>query len=84
MFNFKIGSLSRDVFERRTSTESGLFALLSRNFENIFGQIVSIRVKKKLSITNMVASGHIKREKDSLPVDVRRSKMYFLKLPIES
>ena len=84
MFNFKIGSLSRDVFERRTSTESGLFALLSRNCENIFGQIVSIRVKKKLSITNMVASGHIKREKDSLPVDVRRSKMYFLKLPVES
>ena len=32
----------------------------------------------------MVASGHIKREKDSLPVDVRRSKMYFLKLPVES
>ena len=84
MFNFKIGSLSRDVFERRTSTESGLFALLSRNFENIFGQIVSIRVKKKLSITNMVASGHIKREKDSLLVDVRPSKMCFLKLPIES
>ena len=84
MFNFKIGSLSRDVFERRTSTESGLFALLSRNFENIFGRIVSIRVKKKLSITNMVASGHIKREKDSLLVDVRPSKMYFLKLPIES
>ena len=50
MFNFKIGSLSGDVFERRTSTESGLFALVSRNFENIFGQIVSIRVKKNLAL----------------------------------
>ena len=28
-----------------TSTGSGLFALLSRQFEQIFGQILSIRVK---------------------------------------
>ena len=38
-------SLSSDVFERRTSTGSGLFALLSRDFDQIFGQIVSIRIK---------------------------------------
>ena len=75
-----LGSLSSDVFERRTSTGSGLFALLSRNFDQIFGQIVSIRVKK-LSNTNMVASRLIKREKGSLPVDVRRSKTSLLKLP---
>ena len=40
-----IGSLSSDVFERRTSTGNGRFALLSRDFEQIFGQIVSIRMK---------------------------------------
>ena len=30
-----LGSLSRDVFERRTSTGNGLFAHLSRDFEQI-------------------------------------------------
>ena len=43
----------------------------------LFRQIVSIRVKK-LSNTNLVASRHIKREKGSLPVDVRRSKTLLL------
>ena len=75
-----IGSLSRDVFERRTSTGSGRFALLSRDFKQIFGQIVSIRIKT-LGNTNMVASRLIERGKDSLPVDVRRSKTSLLKLP---
>ena len=73
-------SLSRDVFERRTSTRSRIFAHLIRDFEQIFEQIVSIRVKK-LSNTNLVASRNIKREKGSLPVDVRSSKMSLLKLP---
>ena len=49
------------------------FAPLSRDFEQIFGQIVSIRVKT-LSNTNLVTSRHIKREKRSLPVDMRLSK----------
>ena len=40
-----IVSLSSDVFERRTSTGSELFSLLSRDFDQIFGQIVSIRIK---------------------------------------
>ena len=53
-----LGSLSNDVFEQHTSTGSGLFALLSRYFEQILGQIVSIRVKT-LSHTNLVASRHI-------------------------
>ena len=74
------GSISNDVFERRTSTGSGLFALYGREFEQIFGQIVSIRVKT-LSNTNLVASRYIKREKASFPVDVRRSKTSLLKLP---
>ena len=72
-----IRSLSRDVYERRTSTESGLFALLSHDFEKMFGQIVTVRVKT-LTNTNMIASGHLKREKGSLPVDVRSSKTSLL------
>ena len=76
-----IGSLSSDVFERRTSTGSGRFALLSRDFEQIFGQIVSIRIKT-LGNINVVASRLTKREKGSLPVDVCRSKTSLLKLPI--
>ena len=55
-------SLSSDVFERWTSTGSRIFALLIRDFEQIFEQIVSIRVKK-LSNTNLVVSRNIKREK---------------------
>ena len=46
----------------------------------IFEQIVSIRIKT-LGNTNMVASRPIKREKGSLPVDVRCSKTSLLKLP---
>ena len=75
-----LGSLSRDVFERRTSTGSGRFELLNRDFEQIFGQIVSIRITT-FSNTNTVASRQIKRERGSLPVDVRRSKPSQLKLP---
>ena len=58
------------------STGSGLFALLSHDFE----QIVSIRIKT-LGNTNIIASRLIKREKGSLPVDVRRSKTSLLELP---
>ena len=77
-----LGSLSSDVFERRTSTGNGRFALLSRDFEQIFGQIVSVRIKT-LGNINTVASRLIKRGKGSLPVDVRRSKTSLLKLPIK-
>ena len=58
---YKVESLSSDVFERRTSTGSGLFPHLSCDFEQTFGQVVSIRVKT-LSNTNLVASRHIKKE----------------------
>ena len=62
-------------------SRSGLFELSGRDFEQIIGQIVSIRVKK-LSNTNLVASRYIKREKGLLPVDVRGSKTSLLKLPL--
>ena len=75
-----VGSLSSDVFERRTSTGNGSFALLSRDFEQLFGQIVSLRIKT-LGNINTVASRLINRGKGSLPLDVRRSKTSLLKLP---
>ena len=71
--------MCRDGFERRTLTESGLFALFSRDFEQIFGQIFFIRIQT-LSTTNLVASRHIKREKSSLRVDVHGSKTLLLKV----
>ena len=55
-------SLSSDVFERRTSTGSGLFAHLSCDLNKFLGQVVSIRVKT-LSHTNLVASRHVKKRK---------------------
>ena len=36
---------TRELKQRRTSTGNGLFAQFSRDFEQIFGQIVSIRIK---------------------------------------
>ena len=65
------------------SDESGLFVPFDSKMEQILGQIVSIGVKT-LSNTNLVASRHTKREKGSLPVDVRRSKTSLLKFPILS
>ena len=75
-----IGSLSNNVFERRTSTGSGLFSFFDGGFAQIFSQIASIKVKK-LRNTNFISSRHVKRENTSLPVDVRRSKTSLLKFP---
>ena len=75
-----IGSLSNNVFERRTSTGSGLFSFFDGGFAQIFSQIASITVKK-LRNTNFISSRHVKRENTSLPVDVRGSKTSLLKLP---
>ena len=58
------------MFDPRTSTGSGLFALLSRDLEKNFGQIVSLRVKT-LSNTNLVAFRHIKGQKGSLPNELK-------------
>ena len=51
---------SSDHFEARTSTGSGLFALLNDGFEQMFRQIVSIR-EKTLSNTNLEALRHDKK-----------------------
>ena len=50
------GTLTSDVFERRTSTGSMLFALLSRDFQHI-------REKTHSNTTNLVVSRHIARKK---------------------
>ena len=73
-------NLSKDVFERRTSTGSGLFSFLDSGFAHFLGQLVSIIVKT-LRNTNLGASRCFKMKKTSLPVDVRRSKTPLLKLP---
>ena len=52
---------------------------LGRDFDQIFGQNVSMREKTHRE-TNLEASCHIER-KNSLPVGVRRSKTSLLKLP---
>ena len=76
-----LGSLSNTVFEQQTSTGSGLFASLGSGLVETLGLIVFIR-EKKLSNTDLYASRHMKREKASLLVDVRRSITSLLKLPI--
>ena len=78
-----IGSLSINVFERRTSTGSGLFSFFDGGFAQIFSQIASIIVKK-LRNSNFISSRNVKRENTSLPVDVRPSKTSLLKLPIST
>ena len=69
-----------NVFERRTSTGKGVFALFGHDFEQILEQIVSFNVKT-LSDTNLKESRHIKREKGWLLADIRRC-LNSLVLPI--
>lgn len=57
--------------KRCTSTGSGLLHSWAVVLPKIFNQIVCFRVKKQRS-TNFISSRRVEREKDSLPVDVRR------------
>ena len=78
--NVLIGSLSSDDFERRTSTGSEVFSLLTCLddikfvFLSFFTVIEAIWLK-------ICAKPPSKNEKRPLPVDVRRSKTLLLKLP---
>ena len=75
-----IGSLSSNVFERRTSTGSEVFSLLTCLddikfvFLSFFTVIEAIWLK-------ICAKPPSKNEKRPLPVDVRGSKTLLLKLP---
>ena len=53
------------------------FAILARYSHHIFGQIVSLR-EKRLRNKNLVASGHIKMEKELTSDGVRSSKTSLL------
>ena len=64
--------ISTKVCQRLKSNGSGLFAILSHDFEQIFEQILPVRVKS-LRNTDLVSSRHLKTEKGSLPVEMRRS-----------
>ena len=68
-------SLSKDVFERRSSTGSLLLHSLAVAFPTFLR-------KKELSNINLLASKHIEREKASLLVDVRRTKTSFTGLSV--
>lgn len=61
------------------STGTGLFTFLVGGFAKLFKQIVSVRVTK-LSNTNLVALRNIKRNKVTLLVEVRHTKMSLFKL----
>ena len=75
-----IGSLSRDVFERRTSTGSELFSLLVCLDANKFVLLSFFSPLK--TIYSRVSTKPLPNDaKSSLPVDVRRSKTLLLKLP---
>ena len=68
-----IRSLSSDVFEPRKSTGSGLFPLMSRDFEQISEQSVFIRIKNLAMKFATVVSKHVKRENGLHTLEVRRS-----------
>ena len=77
-----IGSLSRDVFERPTSTGSELFSLLVCLDANKF-VLLSLFSPLKTIYSRVSTKPLPNDAKSSLPVDVRRSKTLLLKLPIK-
>ena len=76
----KIGSLSSDVLERRTSTGSEVFSLLTclDDIKFVFLSFFTVIEAIWLKICAKLPS---KNEKRPLPVNVRRSKTLLLKLP---
>ena len=77
-----MGSLSKDVFERRTSTGSEAFSLFICLGANKFVLLSVFSLIK--TIYQRVSTKPLPNDaKSPLPVDVRRSKTPLLKLPIE-
>ena len=76
-----LGSLSSDVFERRTSTGSEVFSLLT-SLDDIKFVFLSFFTTIEAIWLKICAKPPSKNEKRSLPVDVRRSKTLLLKLPV--
>ena len=76
-----LGSLSSDVFERRTSTGSEPFSLLVRLHATVF-VLPSVLILIETICPKICSKSRLKCAKSPFPVDVRRSKTSLLKLPI--
>ena len=78
-----IGNLSKDIFERRTSTGSEAFSLLICLDANKFVLLSFFSLIK--TIYQRVSTEPLPNDaKSPLPVEVRRSKTLLLKLPINT
>ena len=78
----QLGSLSKGVFERRTSTGSEVFFILKHLDAPKF-VFLSVLTIIETSCPKRWAKPLSKNEKRPLPVDVRRSKTSLLKFTIE-
>ena len=74
------GSLSSDVFERRTSTGSEPFSLLISLDATVF-VLPSVLILIETICPKICSKSRLKSAKSQFPVDVRRSKTSLLKLP---
>ena len=76
-----LGSLSSDVFERRTSSGSEPFPLLISLDATVF-ILPSVLILTETICPKTCSKSRLKSAKRAFPVDVRRSKTSLLKLPI--
>ena len=79
----RLGSLSSDVFELRTSTGSEPFPLLISLDTTVF-ILPSVLILTETICPKICSKSRLKSAKRPFPVDVRRSKTSLLKLPIVS
>ena len=75
-----IGSLSSDVFERRTSSGSEPFPLLISLDATVF-ILPSVLILRETICPKICSTSRLKSAKRPFPVGVRRSKTSLLKLP---
>ena len=75
-----LGSLSSDVFERRTSSGSEPFPLLISLDATVF-ILPSVLILRETICPKICSKSRLKSAKRPFPVDVRRSKTSLLKLP---
>ena len=75
-----LGSLSSDVFERRTSSGSEPFPLLISLDATVF-ILPSVLILTETICPKICSKSRLKSAKRPFPVDVRRSKTSLLKLP---
>ena len=76
-----LGSLSRDVFEQRTSTGSEPFSLLMSLDATVF-VLLSVLILIETICPKICSKSRLKSARRPLPVEVRRSKTSLLKLLI--